>query len=619
MVMNGDAARALQRDWDNVPEANREEGLRAFWRKQYNGLTIDKTETSFDDGLGKLTWTASGKIVMEWDPEYNTYEPYDMGLGYRADFTRPKGTDADAPYSVGFPVYERTTETIRLPSTTWFSVTGTDIDTRVAGQEFRRKARVEDGRFFAETNVRSISPEFPAKDTAEAQRVLLEMSRNDLYLKKSKSYVPTAKELQATAGTKLDAAADYGNRGVQSMLRGLSEQALADFDEALRRDATLESALIGRATVRTQLSQFDAARADLQVVLTQNPGSLMARRMLASLEMMAGRLELALESINQVVDKAHTAGDLLSRGMIHALRGNPELALQDCNAAIASDRSIVPAYFLKAVVLRDLNRGKEIAGVAEALLQAQAGTTDGILDAANLLVDAGEGARAKELLDRNLRERSSTQLYPLRARIRDDKKGALTDLQEALKPDPESAPVHMAVVTALLSHKWYAEALAALAPMEKLSGVTARSANLRGVSLWHLGDRKAAQAAFEQARTKVTTPTTYNSICWDKAVFDAALDEALKDCDLALEGRPDCSACMDSRAFVLLRMGRMQESVTSYDESLKTRPTEGYSLFGRGLARLRLGEREAGEQDILKARVTTPGVESAFASYGVTR
>jgi tetratricopeptide (TPR) repeat protein len=618
MVMKGDSARSLQRNWDNVPAANRDEGLRAFWREQYNGLTIEKTDAAFDDELGQLTWTASGTILMEWDPEYNTYQPFDMDLGYRADYTRPRGTDAQAPYGVAFPTYERNTESIRLPPSSSFTVTGKDIDTKVAAIEYRRKARIENGTFVAETNVRSLAPEFPAGETAEAQRVLLDMSRNNLYLKKPARYLPTVKELQSQAGKPLKSAADHVERGEQMMSRNLLELGIAEFDRALQLDAKLERALVDRAAARNGLGQLDAGKADLLSALVVNPDNLNAKRMLAAMEADAGRLQQAIEQMDQVIGKDALPIDRYLRGRYYALSGSFELALRDVDAALAGLPPAAEPNLLKVELLRRLNRQAEIAAVADTLLQALAGTEDGVMTVAGLLGSTGERARAQDLLDRTIRSQPSARLYVQRARLREDKKGALTDLQEAVKLDPTPS-IRLAVVRALMSHKLHREALDALVEYEKQAAVTATSANLRGVSLWHLGDKTAAQAAFAQARDKTSPPGHYNNICWDKGIYDAALDEALKECDSALEKEPDCGPCMDSRGFVLLRMGRLPEAVAAYNDSLVQNPQQGASLAGRGLALLRLGDREAGERDLLKARIVSPGVEQTFDSYGVRR
>ena len=108
VIMRGDTARAVKMAWDSIPAANREEGKRTFWREQFNNLELESTDVRFNDEQGLLTLSATGTIRLEWDPEYNTYYPGEMGLGYRADFSRPAGTDAQAPYSVQFPMYTRT-------------------------------------------------------------------------------------------------------------------------------------------------------------------------------------------------------------------------------------------------------------------------------------------------------------------------------------------------------------------------------------------------------------------------------------------------------------------------------------------------------------------------------
>ena len=109
-----------------------------------------------------------------------------------------------------------------------------------------------------------------------------------------------------------------------------------------------------------------------------------------------------------------------------------------------------------------------------------------------------------------------------------------------------------------------------------------------------------------------------NNLCWEKATHDVALDMALAECDAALKGAPDGANTLDSRAFVLLRMGRVPEAIQTYDQALKRAPKQAASLYGRGLARLRAGRRVEGEADIAAAKAIAPGVAADFAEYGLT-
>ena len=89
----------------------------------------------------------------------------------------------------------------------------------IAGIEFRRRARVENNQFLVETNQRSLAPEFPAAEAAEAQRALLQMSRNDVYLKRPRFYLPTVAELRQQLREEPTSTAAYAVRATRGFAR----------------------------------------------------------------------------------------------------------------------------------------------------------------------------------------------------------------------------------------------------------------------------------------------------------------------------------------------------------------------------------------------------------------
>ena len=92
-----------------------------------------------------------------------------------------------------------------------------------------------------------------------------------------------------------------------------------------------------------------------------------------------------------------------------------------------------------------------------------------------------------------------------------------------------------------------------------------------------------------------------NELCWSEAAFDPLLPAALADCEAALRLLPLAGQIIDSRALVLLRLGRLREAQAEYDKALALRPHEAASLYGRGLAELRLGLAKQGQADLAAA------------------
>ena len=84
----------------------------------------------------------------------------------------------------------------------------------------------------------------------------------------------------------------------------------------------------------------------------------------------------------------------------------------------------------------------------------------------------------------------------------------------------------------------------------------------------------------------------------------------------ALRLRPNDPNAFDSRGLVYLKMGDFNKAIADYDQSLLL-GGEASSLYGRGIAKLRNGDAEAGNKDIAAATKSQPGIAEEFRGYGV--
>jgi tetratricopeptide (TPR) repeat protein len=94
------------------------------------------------------------------------------------------------------------------------------------------------------------------------------------------------------------------------------------------------------------------------------------------------------------------------------------------------------------------------------------------------------------------------------------------------------------------------------------------------------------------------------------------LESALRDCDDALQLRPDFVDSLDSRGFVKLKIGQPQRAIADYDAALQLSARKASSLYGRGIAKLRIGEA-SGHADIADAKAIDSRIADEFARYGV--
>lgn len=108
-----------------------------------------------------------------------------------------------------------------------------------------------------------------------------------------------------------------------------------------------------------------------------------------------------------------------------------------------------------------------------------------------------------------------------------------------------------------------------------------------------------------------------NNRCWARALLGVELDEALVDCNQAIAGAAQNAAFLDSRGWVLLRLGRDAGALADFDRALALRPGIAWSLYGRGLAKTRLGDAAGGDADLAAARQVQADVDARIARAGL--
>jgi tetratricopeptide (TPR) repeat protein/predicted aspartyl protease len=207
-------------------------------------------------------------------------------------------------------------------------------------------------------------------------------------------------------------------------------------------------------------------------------------------------------------------------------------------------------------------------------------------------------------------------------------KSALEDFDTAIKLQPDDSDAHLARALLLLARSDADPAATKADIKSDLDTVGRLAAPAAGVRLAlddaydRLGDYADALDQINQwlntHRLKGEQATGLNNRCWLRASTNRDLNEALDDCDHALDlsgGDPDI---FDSRALVYLRLGKPKDAITDYDEALDANPKIPTSLYGRGLAELRLGRKGPGQKDLAAAEKLDSGIAKRFAAMGLT-
>jgi tetratricopeptide (TPR) repeat protein len=266
--------------------------------------------------------------------------------------------------------------------------------------------------------------------------------------------------------------------------------------------------------------------------------------------------------------------------------GKGPQALATADEGIALDPKAAGAHALKADAFRILRRDPEAQAEFDAALALDK-TAQGYLN------------------------RSSQ-------RVPNDHQARLKDVEQALKLDPDNlqAQTDRVVELALLGR--FEEAIAAANDLGAKTPEELAPRQARALAYARAGKTELTAAEFDWLRGHAeATGGAWNAICADEGRWGLTLANAMADCDKGVSLAPRNAANLDSRALVLLRLGRLDDAIAGYDLALKLSPRQAVSLYGRGLAKLGKGQGTAGQADLAAARAIRPHVDDVFAEYGL--
>ncbi len=200
---------------------------------------------------------------------------------------------------------------------------------------------------------------------------------------------------------------------------------------------------------------------------------------------------------------------------------------------------------------------------------------------------------------------------------------AMADFDRAVQLDPNDL---QALVVRATLHTRRHEEQAAIADLQAADRVAPREADVR----MQLGELFQHNDQFPQAIAQYTIwievhdsgdvrmASALNARCWTRALWNQELEQALRDCNAALKQLPNTAALLDSRGLVQLRRGEYDKAIVDYDQALKLGAPRPWTLYGRGIARLRKGLTADGHADIASATALDPNIAAQAGKYGLT-
>ncbi len=314
LLLKGDMGAATNSSLAAMSAEARHEALNRFWKGRLGQVEVTSSATNYDYAAEVLRVTMTGTLRMEWPQNEYRVELADFPFG-KIDFSRTPGPDADAPYTVGYPIFRRTVETITLPKDGGAFRIGTDmdLDETIGGYVLHRHAELTNGVFTIEKSERSLGPEFPASEAKSAEARLHALAQKQPLLHMPMAYQSTAGDLAAAKADVPTTAAQYINRAVVYLKKNLTTEALADLNRALELDPSDPFALADRALIKVQLHDYAGARADLARTEAIKPNFAMNFKIRGELALADNNLAVAVPAYEQALALDPDDAFLLSR------------------------------------------------------------------------------------------------------------------------------------------------------------------------------------------------------------------------------------------------------------------------------------------------------------------
>lgn len=627
MLLRGDGARVVSLGVAVVPAADRDAFLKTMWETAYPWITVKTVSLSVladtgevrmaMDGAAKLRWTGANAGGPRW------FVVTGSTLGWKADYKREPGPHADAPFAVaGYPSSNAFKFVMALPRNgDGFSTVGPDIDTKVAGRAFHRRSRVEGGMATIEVSSRTLTPEFPASEAEAANRALAEMAKVRVGIRASEGYWPTDKDTAVLMSGSPQTVSDLIDRAERLMKSGKMEAALADLNKAVALEPASAYAVANRGIAYFWSGKYDLAKADFDKAIAMDKRNLVAVHGQGMLAMRTGRYAEAVAAFSRAIDlKDGNPFALSQRASAYWLMRDGDKALADLDELMKIEPGAIEVRVQRFEIYSARNQTDRALKEMDAAIAETPKDARLYLYRGGMLGRIGRRQEAQRDFESALaiQPRADTYLTMSIYRDRTDYPAKLADIAAAERLEPEDLRVVTMRARVLSDQGQHAQAIESLTRASAAHPDNDLLLTERARALIKAGRVPAGLKDLATIRARKPDSIEWlNSLCWTQATLGVALDAALADCSAALAINPNLAAIVDSRAFVLMRMGRNKEALQAYDKAVELRPYQAESLYGRGIVRLRLGMTAEGQADLAAARAARPRIDEDFEDYGV--
>jgi tetratricopeptide (TPR) repeat protein len=272
-------------------------------------------------------------------------------------------------------------------------------------------------------------------------------------------------------------------------------------------------------------------------------------------------------------------------------------------------------------------------------------TSQAVIAACTAVIEAGQGSRRDLAAAYVNRANAHLSARELRA--------ARQDAEQAIALDPDYPEGHIRLATAYNLDGNHDRAVAEDSIAIRLDPDNGTAYNNRGTAYYYMQEYDEALRDYDRAirlepdnysfyqnrlslfwavnryeqavpdaealkRIAPQQPAAWNMACWARAIWGRELETALADCDRAvtLDGGK-AAAVFDSRCLVKFRMEQYAGAAADCSAALRLDPALAASLYIRGLAEIRLGDRRRGGEDVAEAQRHTRHIADTYARYGI--
>jgi tetratricopeptide (TPR) repeat protein len=331
----------------------------------------------------------------------------------------------------------------------------------------------------------------------------------------------------------------------------------------------------------------------------------------------------AVQRYDRLIDPSNPNSlALYRRAVALDASGQTDKALEDYTAAIRADPKSSLAFLGRGVLLAVRKRAYDRAVEDfDKVLVIEPDNVDALISRGDAFGQLGDLGRAMADLNRAVAlAPDKPTVLVTRGQVesrRGNLAGAARDYEAALKLDPRYA---YAMINLAAVRSMQGQSGAAIDLLDQAIAIDRRNP----LAFYNRGYAEFAQKQYDKAIADYSSAIeieprmglAYNNRALSRAIAGSDLVAALADSDQALKLLPLNLEVRDTRGFIFLKLGDPALALNEYNTALTIDPNRALSLYGRGLARIRMGDA-AGKGDQEAALTINPEVANDFAIYGL--